>query len=127
MKLELKNEHRWDVAPYEAQRLQKELQSLVSEEDTTEPIRTIAGVELAHSRFSDTLIAAVSVLSFPDLTLIEEVSAEYQTTFPYIAGLLSFRECPAILKALEQLKTLPDLLVIDGPGVAHPHGFGVAS
>lgn len=127
MKLHLKNEHRWDVAPYEAQQLQKELQAKVSELEVSAPIQTIAGIEIAHSRFSDTLTAAVAVINYPEMTLIEEVVIEYQTKFPYIPGLLSFREVPAILKALEALKTVPDALMIDGPGIAHPHGLGVAS
>lgn len=127
MNIRLHHEHRWDVAPFEAQQIQKELQTQVSEEDGSAPIRVIAGVEVAHSRFSDTLTAAVSLVSYPDMALIEQVTVEYRTKFPYIPGLLSFRECPAILRAFEQLGTMPDLVLVDGPGVAHPHGLGVAS
>lgn len=127
MTIRLNHEHRWDLAPYEAQQIQKDLQAQVSEADPASPIRTIAGIEVAHSRFSDTLIAAVSVVNYPEMTLVEEAIVEYQTKFPYIPGLLSFRECPAILEALGRLKTAPDLLLVDGPGVAHPHGLGVAS
>lgn len=127
MKILLQHEHRWDVAPYEAQQLQKELQVKVSEVESQGAIQTIAGIEVAHSRFSDTLTVAIAVTSYPEMVLLEEVVVEYQTKFPYIPGLLSFREVPAILKALEALKTIPDMLMVDGPGIAHPHGLGVAS
>jgi deoxyribonuclease V len=127
LKLQLHHEHRWDVAPYEAQQLQKDLQARISDIESSTPVQTIAGVEIAHSRFSDTLTAAVAVISYPEMTLIEEIVVEYQTKFPYIPGLLSFREVPAILKALDALKAAPDMIMIDGPGIAHPHGLGVAS
>lgn len=127
MKILLQHEHRWDVAPYEAQQLQKELQVKVSEVEGTAAVQAIAGIEIAHSRFSDTLTVAVAVVSYPEMVLLEEVVVEYQTKFPYIPGLLSFREVPAILKALDALKTVPDMLMVDGPGIAHPHGLGVAS
>jgi deoxyribonuclease V len=125
--IRLAHEHRWDIAPYEAQQIQKDLQSRISEVESGHPVQTIAGIEIAHSRFSDTLTAAVSLVSFPDLQLIEHATVEYHTKFPYIPGLLSFREVPAALKALEQLGTMPDMVMVDGPGVAHPHGLGIAS
>lgn len=127
MHIRLFNEHRWDIPPYEAQQIQKDLQTKIVEVESGLPIQTIAGIEIAHSRFSDTLTAAVSLISYPDLQLIEQASVEYQTKFPYIPGLLSFREVPAALKALEQLSVTPDLVMVDGPGVAHPHGLGIAS
>ncbi|MEB3328091.1 MAG: deoxyribonuclease V [Candidatus Sericytochromatia bacterium] len=127
MLIPLSHEHPWDVAPYEAQQLQRSLQGNVQEIDLEVPPRTIAGVEVAHSRFSDILVAAVSVLRLPDLTVVEEVTAEYSAVFPFIPGLLSFREVPAVLEALARLEALPDALIVDGPGVAHPHGLGVAS
>jgi deoxyribonuclease V len=127
LKILLQHEHRWDVAPYEAQQLQKELQVKVSEVEGTAAVQAIAGIEIAHSRFSDTLTVAVAVVSYPEMVLLEEVVVEYQTKFPYIPGLLSFREVPAILKALDALKSVPDMLMVDGPGIAHPHGLGVAS
>jgi deoxyribonuclease V len=127
LKILLQHEHRWDVAPYEAQQLQQELQVKVSEVEGTAAVQAIAGIEIAHSRFSDTLTVAVAVVSYPEMVLLEEVVVEYQTKFPYIPGLLSFREVPAILKALDALKSVPDMLMVDGPGIAHPHGLGVAS
>lgn len=127
MNINLAHEHRWDLSPYEAQQLQKELQARVVEEDSNPSIATVAGIELAHSRFQETLVVAVSVLSYPDLRLLEQTTVEYRASFPYIPGLLSFREVPAIITALERLSALPDVLLVDGPGVAHPHRLGVAS
>lgn len=127
MQLQLKNAHRWDIAPYEAQQIQKDLHAQVSEIDAPESLRTIAGVQIAHSRFSDTLTVAISVVNAQDMTLVEQSVVEYQTKFPYIPGLLSFRECPGILAAVEKLQRLPDMFLVDGPGRAHPHGLGVAS
>ena len=127
MIIRLAHEHRWDIPPYEAQQIQKDLQTKIVEAEAEAPLQTIAGIEIAHSRFSDTLTAAVSLVSYPDLQLIEQHTVEYQTKFPYIPGLLSFREVPAALKALERLSVTPDLVMVDGPGVAHPHGLGIAS
>ncbi|MEB3284957.1 MAG: deoxyribonuclease V [Candidatus Sericytochromatia bacterium] len=127
MNITLAHEHRWDLSPYEAQQVQKSLQARVLEESSDEPIATVAGIEIAHSRFQDTLVAAVSLLRFPDMNVIEEATVEYRSTFPYIPGLLSFREVPAVVAALERLSELPDLLLVDGPGIAHPHKLGVAS
>lgn len=127
MNITLAHEHRWDLSPYEAQQIQKDLQARIVEEVSDTPITTVAGIELAHSRFQDTLIVAVSVLSFPGLSVLEEATVEHRSPFPYIPGLLSFREVPAIVAALEQLSVLPDMLVVDGPGLAHPHRLGVAS
>ena len=70
--------------------------------------------------------AAVAVLSFPDLQVIETTLAYRPTTFPYIPGFLSFREIPAVLDALEKIKTIPDIILCDGQGIAHPRRLGIA-
>lgn len=128
MPIEVKTPHRWDVAPYEAQNLQRELAGLVDATDAAaSELRAIAGVQIAHSRFSDTLTVSVAVIRYPEMTLLERVTAEHRTRFPYIPGLLSFREVPAILEALQRLSVPFDALMVDGPGVAHPQGLGVAS
>lgn len=127
MKLELHRPHRWELAPYEAQQVQTELQAAVVTSDDFETIRVIAGVAIAHSRFNDTMTIAVSALTFPELTVIERQVVEYQTKFPFIPDLLSFREVPGIVAALEALSVRPDLIVVDGPGITHPKGLGVAS
>ncbi|MEB3197269.1 MAG: deoxyribonuclease V [Candidatus Sericytochromatia bacterium] len=127
MTIPLFHEHRWDVSPFEAQQIQKDLQARVRETEWDGKVQTVGGIEIAHSRFSDVLVVAVSVLRYPDLALLEEITIEHRVTFPFIPGLLSFREVPAILAALERLEALPDLLLVDGPGIAHPHRLGVAS
>ncbi len=125
--MELQPPHRWDLPPYEAQQLQQTLSTDVVAEDALEDIHTIAGVEIGHSRFNETLTVGVSLLSYPDLALIEKRVVEYQTKFPFIPELLSFREAPAVIAALESLSRRPDLVLVDGPGIAHAKGLGVAS
>lgn len=119
--------HHWDMSPYEAQQAQKELSLNVVTDDALGDLKTIAGVVVAHSRFSDTLTVAISVLHYPDMTPIENRVMDYQTKFPFIPDLLSFREIPGIVQALESLSHKPDLMIIDGPGIAHPKGLGIAS
>lgn len=125
--MELLHSHRWDLPPYEAQLLQQALSAEVVATDDMGEIRTIAGVDIAHSRFNETLTVGVSLLRYPELTLIERRVVEFQTKFPFIPELLSFRETPAILEALASLSTRPDLVLVDGPGIAHAKGLGVAS
>lgn len=127
MKVELRRPHRFDVAPYEAQQLQRDLALQVVLDDDFGEIHTICGVEIGHSRFDDRIQVAVALLSFPDLQLQERAVIEHRTKFPFVPDLLSFREVPAILKALEELSRIPDMFMVDGPGVAHPKGLGVAS
>lgn len=127
MKLELHRPHRWELAPYEAQQVQNELQAEVVTADDLGDVRVVAGVAIAHSRFNDTMTIAVAALSFPDMVVLDRQVVEYQTKFPFIPDLLSFREVPGIVAALEALSVRPDLLVIDGPGITHPKGLGVAS
>jgi deoxyribonuclease V len=91
------------------------------------PIRCVAGGDVSFSRKSGRIWAGVVVLSFPDLTKIEEKWIQDKVEFPYIPGLLSFREVPILLEALRRLGSDPDLIICDGQGVAHPRGLGLAS
>jgi deoxyribonuclease V len=86
----------------------------------------VAGIDIGFLRDNAMIRAAVAVLSFPDLESREQATAIRPTTFPYIPGLLSFREAPAALDALAQLTLSPDLLLCDGQGLAHPRRFGLA-
>jgi deoxyribonuclease V len=86
----------------------------------------VAGVDISVKR-NGTAKAAVVVLSFPDMEMIEVKTVEDDPPFPYVPGLLSFREAPLILAACEQLKVTPDLIMVDGQGIAHPRRFGLAS
>ncbi|HOK52846.1 MAG TPA: deoxyribonuclease V [Armatimonadota bacterium] len=116
----------WDITPVEAVRIQEELRQLVVLRDDFQEIRTVAGVDVGLSKSQDMATGGVVVLSFPDLVVMECASASKPVTFPYIPGLLAFREIPAILAAFEKLTIEPDLLIVDGQGLAHPRRFGIA-
>jgi len=116
----------WPTTPKAAIELQQQLCSQVVAIDQLEPIRHVAGVDVGFEDSGKTTRAAVAVLSWPDLQLQEQAIARRPTTFPYIPGLLSFREIPAVLDALTQLVITPDLLLCDGQGIAHPRRFGIA-
>lgn len=90
-------------------------------------IRLVAGIDVAYDKHSDRLIAAVVVLDALSLIIIEHVTYEDRSQFPYILGLFSFRELPPVEVALSQIKTSPDLIICDGQGVAHPRRFGLAA
>jgi deoxyribonuclease V len=119
--------HRWDLTPKEAMALQTELAGRVVREDTVREVRRVAGVDVGFEDDGRVTRAAVAVLDFPGLALAERVVARQPTRFPYIPGLLSFREAPAVLAAFEQLSLAPDLILYDGQGIAHPRRFGIAS
>jgi len=118
--------HPWDVSPKEAIALQQQLRGAVVREDRLGPVRHVAGVDVGFEDGGRITRAAVAVLSFPDLELAETAIAHVPTTFPYVPGLLSFREVPAVIAALEKLAIVPDLLLCDGQGIAHPRRFGIA-
>lgn len=122
-----KAHHSWALTPKEAIALQKKLAAQVVLKDTFGDIHTVAGVDVGFEENNTITRAAVAVLSFPDLALIDHSIAKRPTSFPYVPGLLSFREVPAILDALNTLNTLPDMLLCDGQGIAHPRRLGIAS
>lgn len=123
----LKKLHRWDLTPLEAIALQTKLSRRVIRKARYQPHdrTTVAGVDTAYRQNSAR--AAVVAVSLEDLSVIEEVVAVQAARFPYVPGLLSFREGPVILEALSHLKTAPDVLMFDGQGIAHPRRFGLAS
>ncbi len=118
--------HSWDLRPTDAVQLQKELKSQIQLQPLSQPPRLIAGADLSFDKGSDTVYAGIVVLRLPDLQIVEERGLQTTAPFPYVPGLLSFRESPAILEVWEKLENKPDLLVTDGQGTAHPRGFGVA-
>lgn len=124
MKLDLQHAHRWQITPAEAIALQHTMAPLVREEPLSQPLHTIAGVDMSVR--GDEVQAAVVVLSLPELLLIEQSVWRGLVEFPYVPGLLSFRETPAILRALEQLQVQPDVVMTDSQGRAHPRRFGLA-
>ena len=119
--------HPWTLEPAEAVALQRELRAHLILTDQLGPVRRVAGVDVGFEADGTVTRAAVAVLRYPELDVLETAIARRPTTFPYIPGLLSFRELPAVLAALEPLREPPDLLLCDGQGIAHPRRFGIAS
>jgi deoxyribonuclease V len=119
--------HGWRVSVAQAREIQLKLASQVSRVDRTGTPRYIAGVDISVNRAKDEATGAVVVLSYPALELVEVSTVKGKTEFPYVPGLLSFREAPLILPAYEQLSNKPDLILVDGQGIAHPRRIGIAS
>jgi deoxyribonuclease V len=119
--------HSWDLSAQEAIALQRRLASLVVLKPLPDNIRLVAGADVGYGRQSETAVAAVAVYTFPELELIQLIQIEDQASFPYVPGLLSFREIPLLLKAFQHLHHLPDVVLCDGQGLAHPRGLGLAS
>jgi len=117
--------HRWDVSPSEAMEIQEQLRSRVSTERAFGQVNTVAGVDVAIQ--GEVARAAIVVLSYPELTPVDYSLAEVAAEFPYIPGLLAFREAPAVLAALEKLRREPDLFIFDAQGLAHPRRMGLAT
>ncbi|NJO40704.1 MAG: deoxyribonuclease V [Cyanobacteria bacterium CRU_2_1] len=118
--------HNWNLSPEEAIALQQSLRDEIITADQIGVVHRVAGIDVGFEDSGRTTRAAVVVLSFPELKLQQQAIARRPTSFPYIPGLLSFREVPAVLDALEKLSITPDLLLCDGQGIAHPRRFGIA-
>jgi deoxyribonuclease V len=119
--------HEWNLSPQQAIELQKQFAYEVIEEDKFDaPIETVAGIDLGYDENTGKSRAVVVVLKFPELELIESAEAIMPIQFPYVPGLLSFRETPVAVKALEKLENTPGLILCDGQGIAHPRRFGIA-
>ena len=119
--------HDWNLQPREAVELQKSLRQKVEITPLARPIKTIAGADISFNKFSDTVYAGVVVLQLPSLEVIEEAGVVSVAKFPYVPGLLSFREAPSVLEAWSKLKREPDAVMFDGQGIAHPRRVGIAS
>jgi deoxyribonuclease V len=124
MKLRLHT--RWDLTPRAARRLQERLRQRVVLEDDFAPLRFVAGADLAFDPQTNIAFAGVIVYRFPQLEEVERRMARRKLRFPYVPGLLSFRESPVLLAAFARLRTEPDLILLDGHGLAHPRRFGIA-
>lgn len=119
--------HSWNLAPRAAIAVQQRLRSRVVRWGRPRVVRTVAGTDVGFERGGAIARAAVAVLSFPGLELVDYAVARRPASFPYVPGLLSFREIPALLAALARLRVRPDLMLCDGQGLAHPRRFGIAS
>jgi deoxyribonuclease V len=118
--------HSWDLSPSQAIALQNELRrEVVCKPLDVDAVKLVAGVDVSVK--DNRSNAAVVVVTFPDFEPVEIVTAEHATPFPYIPGLLSFREGPVLQEAFEKLQAEPDVFLFDGMGIAHPRRVGIAS
>jgi deoxyribonuclease V len=118
--------HEWDLTPREAVELQKKLRERVRITPLKEKVETVAGADISFNKFDPTIYTGIVVLRLPTLEVVEEVGLVSETKFPYVPGLLSFRESPSVLEAWARLKTEPDAVMFDGQGLAHPRRVGIA-
>jgi len=119
--------HDWTLTPREAVELQKSLRERVRLAPLSGPIETVAGADISFNKFSPVVYAGIVVLRLPSLDVVEEVGVVSETQFPYVPGLLSFRETPSVLEGWAKLRTEPDAVMFDGQGIAHPRRIGIAS
>ena len=119
--------HPWDVTPKEAVQIQRKLVNQLISAPLEKKVTYVAGADISFNRKDPRLFAAVVVLKLPELEVVETRHQIGEATFPYVPGLLSFRELPLLCKIFEQLKILPDVIVCDGQGIAHPRGIGLAA
>jgi deoxyribonuclease V len=121
-------QHSWDLTYQEAVRLQNELHSKVDIRPLAlEKIKYLAAADISYQKKNPDLFGAVLLFTFPELILVESQTVQTKATFPYIPGLLSFREVPALLPLFKNLGQRPDVILVDGQGIAHPRRFGIAS
>ena len=118
--------HDWNVTPAQGLEIQRSLAGRVSAENAIDSPSLVAGVDISGMDTRGEATGVVVVMSYPDLAEVEVQVVRQKVEFPYVPGLLSFRECPLILAACENLASTPDVLLVDGQGVAHPRRFGLA-
>ncbi|TDD49593.1 endonuclease V [Saccharopolyspora elongata] len=124
--IRVREPHPWPSTEAEAIAIQEKLRPLVRFDGEPAEVRTAAGLDVAYRDDSDELVAAVTVLNVADLSVVDSVVVCGKPEFPYIPGLFAFREAPSLLEALKKLSVVPDVLVCDGQGLAHPRRFGLA-
>jgi deoxyribonuclease V len=120
-------DHPWNVTPTEARAIQETLRAKIRAKNAAslKRVKHVAGVDISIR--NDRAIAAIVVLDFQSLEIVDYATHEDDVPFPYVPGLLSFRECPSIIAAAKKLQVEPDLLMVDGQGIAHPRRMGIAS
>ena len=119
------NLHSWEVSPQEAIKIQKDLKSNISLKKSFSKIDKIAGADVSY--YKNKMIAGIVILKFPQLEIIEKKSSVSSVNFPYIPGLLTFREGPSLLEVFKKIKITPDVILFDGQGIAHPRRMGIAT
>src|SRR5437764_1407107 len=125
--MKIRRLHSWDLSASEAIALQNELAQQVNVSVPLGRCELIAGADVSYNRFSDVIYAGVVVWRAADNSVVETQSAVTETHFPYVPGLLSFREAPALIEAFIKVKSQPDVVMLDGQGIAHPRRLGIAS
>jgi deoxyribonuclease V len=125
--LQIKNLHDWNLSCKQAVQLQKALADKVVISSANFEISTVAGFDCSISPDKNRIIAGIVVMKFPECQVIETACAVEDLVFPYVPGLLSFREAPACIKAWQKLNAAPDIVIVDGQGIAHPRRLGLAS
>ncbi|OGN99399.1 MAG: hypothetical protein A2Y89_00560 [Chloroflexi bacterium RBG_13_51_18] len=125
--MEILNRHRWQVTTAQAKEIQLKLAPEVSRVCNITTPRFVAGVDISVNRWTKTGTGAVVVLSYPTLEIVEIKTVTDRIGFPYVPGLLSFREAPLLLTAFKNITLVPDLVLVDGQGIAHPQRMGIAS
>jgi deoxyribonuclease V len=123
--MKIRRSHSWNVSVAEAKRIQERLRECFVPFHPVKNIKTIAACDVAYSE--DTAYGVVVVFSYPDLEEKEKAEAKEKVPFPYVPGYLTFREGPVLLKAFAKLKTVPDVVLFDGQGIAHPRRMGEAA
>lgn len=125
--MKINNLHRWDLTILQIKKLQGKFAGRVSHKKFFGLPKIIAGADCGLNLKKNKIYGVVALFNYPELEIIETQSAELPLTFPYVPGFLSFREAPVLLAAFKKLKNTPDLVFIDGHGIAHPRRLGIAS
>ncbi len=125
--MKYQNLHPWNVMPKEAIKIQTDLRKRIELRDSFDEIRVVAGADVSFDRNKNEGYGGVITYSFPELAEIERRGARTKINFPYVPGLLTFREAPVLLKAFAYLKTKPDVIIFDGQGMAHFRRMGLAT
>lgn len=124
--MEYRDLHSWGVAPAEAMEIQRELRDRLRQDIEPPPFETIAGIDVSYDKGSSEVYSGVVVLDCETFERIEQSTAIVSVSFPYVPGLLSFRETPAVIEAWKKLSKKPDCVICDGHGYSHPRRFGLA-
>lgn len=125
--MKIKNLHSWKVSPAEAIKIQSSLKSKLTQQELSQKVELVAGADSAFDKERGIIYSAIVVLKIGNMEVVESSWASDYSDFPYIPGLLTFREGPALLKALRKLSIIPDVIIFDGQGIAHPRSMGIAA